>query len=209
MSKIPALLLMSLILLTGCSDEKKFKVLPKESVILAFGDSLTYGYGTAALDESYPSRLESIIGYTVINGGLNGDSASNGKERIVDVVEESDPDVVILSLGGNDMLRKQDQNLEADLSDIVAYLKTRNIKVILLSEPKPSITLLNVTLKDADVYKVVADKFKIPLISGVFSNYLSDQKYKSDTIHLNALGYSEVAKDVAAKLVDFGMVEPK
>lgn len=206
MLKVQALLLTIFIALSGCSDDIEVNTLSRSSTIVAFGDSLTYGYGANTLEDSYPSKLEEITGYKVINAGLNGDTAHNGTERIISVVEESNPNLVILSLGGNDMLRKQDQKLAANLSKIIEYLKTRNIQVVILAEPQPSITLLSMGLSDADVYNELANKYDIPIIKEVFSKYLSQQKYKSDTIHLNSEGYQLVAEDVAKELKSIGLI---
>jgi len=196
-----------IIIITGCSKEMNIQPLSKSSVIVAFGDSLTYGYGAKYSSDSYPKQLESITGYTVINAGLNGDTAENGKNRIQSVIEEHAPDLVILSLGGNDMLRGQYKNLESNLSIIVKYLLKENIQVVLLAEPRPNINFMIAGLSDDSVYEKVAESYNIPLISGVFSKYLSNNQYKSDTIHLNTEGYGLVANDVADELKSIGIIK--
>lgn len=190
------------IMLSACQE--KYPTLQKTSTIVAFGDSLTFGYG-APENKSYPAQLSAISGYQIINAGLNGDTAANGKERIIEVVEKYKPNAVILSLGGNDMLRRQNQNLERDLNQIVTFLKSNNIRVILLAEPQPTILGRSIGVSDADVYEKVADRQNIPLLSEIFSRYLSDQKYKSDLIHLNAEGYKRVAEDIANELKDMNI----
>lgn len=192
--------LTSTILLMGCSE--KLPPISKNSTIVAFGDSLTFGKG-APTDKSYPEQLKKITGYNIINSGLNGDTANNGKERIYEVVEEYSPDVVILSLGGNDMLRKNTQNLKNDLSSIVEYLQKENIKVILLAEPNPQLTIMG--LKDAPVYKEISEKYEIFLLENKFSKYLANETYKSDMIHLNEIGYKKVAEDIATDLKKSGL----
>lgn len=201
------LILGLILLITACSEPIKVDKLDEGSIILAFGDSLTYGFGAGSIENSYPSKLQNITGYSVINAGLNGDTASNGRYRIVDVVEEYNPDLVIVGIGGNDMLRNQDKQLENNLSKIVEYLLEQKIDVVLLAEPQPSMTFMITSLSDAEVYKNVAKKYNIPVISDVYSNYLSDNKYKSDTIHLNSDGYELVAKDIAESLREFGYID--
>lgn len=188
------------LLISACSE--KLPPIHKESTIVAFGDSLTFGKG-ATNDKSYPAQLELITGYKIINTGLNGDTANNGKERIYSVVEEYSPDVVILSLGGNDMLRRNTQSLKSDLSSIVEYLQSSKIKVILLAEPNPQITIMG--LKDASVYKEIAQKYNLFLLENKFSKYLVNDTYKSDMIHLNELGYQKVAEDIADDLKKSGL----
>lgn len=201
------LLTVGILSLSACSDHDSVIKLNNDSKIVAFGDSLTYGYGSLSEDSTYPSKLEKITGYTVINEGVNGDTAHAGVNRIKKVVQEHNPELVLVSLGGNDMLRKQDKELEANLSAIVEYLIARNIQVVLIAEPQPSIAFLVNSLNDAEVYEIVATKYKVPLIENVFSKYLSEYKYKSDTIHLNSEGYELVAEDVAKQLKSFGYID--
>lgn len=202
-----SLLITAVLTLAACSDHDDVIKLENNSTIVAFGDSLTYGYGALSRDDTYPSQLEKITGYTVINAGVNGDTAHAGVKRIRKVVQEHNPELVLVSLGGNDMLRKQDKELEANLSAIVEYLISRNIQVVLVAEPQPSIAFLVNSLNDAEVYQIVAKKYNIPLIENVFSKYLSEYKYKSDTIHLNSEGYELVAEDVAKELKSFGFID--
>lgn len=202
-----SLMIVAAFTLSACSDHDDVIKLTNNSTIVAFGDSLTYGYGALSSVDTYPSQLEKITGYTVINEGVNGDTAYAGVKRIRAVVQEHNPDLVILSLGGNDMLRKQDKELEENLSKMVEYLLSRNIQVVLLAEPQPSIAFLVSSLSDAEVYQTVARKHNIPLIENVFSKYLSEYKYKSDTIHLNSDGYELVAEDVAKELKSFGFID--
>lgn len=202
-----SLLITVALTLAACSDHDDVIKLENNSTIVAFGDSLTYGYGALSRDDTYPSQLEKITGYTVINAGVNGDTAHAGVKRIRKVVQEHNPELVLVSLGGNDMLRKQDKDLEANLSAIIEYLISRNIQVVLIAEPQPSIAFLVNSLNDAEVYQTVAKKYDIPLIENVFSKYLSDYKYKSDTIHLNSEGYELVAEDIAKELKSFGFID--
>ncbi len=202
-----SLMIAAALTLAACSDHNDVVKLENNSTIVAFGDSLTYGHGALSDDDTYPSQLEKITGYTVINAGVNGDTAHAGVKRIRKVVQEHNPELVLVSLGGNDMLRKQDKDLEANLSAIVEYLISRNIQVVLIAEPQPSVAFLVNSLNDAEVYQTVAKKYDIPLIENVFSKYLSEYKYKSDTIHLNSEGYELVAEDVAKELKSFGLID--
>lgn len=202
-----SLMITAALTLAACSDHNDVIKLQNNSKIIAFGDSLTYGHGALSDDDTYPSQLEKITGYTVINAGVNGDTAHAGVKRIGKVVQEHNPELVLVSLGGNDMLRKQDKDLEANLSAIIEYLISRNIQVVLIAEPQPSIAFLVNSLNDAEVYQTVAKKYDIPLIENVFSKYLSEYKYKSDTIHLNSEGYELVAEDVAKELKSFGFID--
>ncbi len=74
--------------------------------MLAFGDSLTYGTG-ASLETSYPASLEKIIGYKVINDGIPGEETRDSVNRISQELDKYKPQLVIIFLGGNDLLRQR------------------------------------------------------------------------------------------------------
>lgn len=188
------------LLIISCKDNQI--TLEHNETIVAFGDSLTVGYG-AAPEESYPTKLSEITGYKVINAGLSGDTAANGKSRIVEIVEQYKPKAVIVSLGGNDMLKQEAKNLENDLNQIVTYLKTKKILVIMLAQPRPNLLAVSndgFQFSDANVYEKVADKQNVILLKNIFSTYFNDKDYKSDLIHLNSDGYNLVAEDIANNL---------
>ncbi len=103
--------------------------------LLAFGDSLTAGYGLGA-DEGFAPRLERKLraaGYdiVVVNGGVSGDTTSGGVSRL-DWMLGDHPDFVILELGANDMLRGIDPALtRGNLDTILKTLAERKIPVLL------------------------------------------------------------------------------
>ena len=190
------------IFLTACSE--KLPTLFNSDKIVAFGDSLTYGYNVAP-EHSYPEQLKKMTGYRIINEGLSGDTATLGKKRLQDVVEYHNPSAVILSIGGSDLLAGVTKNLEDDLTWMLQYLKSKDIIVIILSEPQPSFLSKTMGLKDADVYKKVANKEDVFLLDNIFSKYLSDDSLKIDLVHLNEKGYELVAQDIAKRLKKAGL----
>jgi len=105
--------------------------------ILAFGDSLTAGYGLEDVKQALPAQLERALrakghdNVTVINGGISGDTTGGGVSRL-DWSLAAKPDAVILALGANDGLRAIDPALtEANLRKIVARLQQAKIPVLL------------------------------------------------------------------------------
>jgi acyl-CoA thioesterase-1 len=112
-----------------------------ERVIMAFGDSLTAGYGVAP-DETYPALLgarlrEAGYRYRMINAGVSGDTTAGGLRR-VDWALRSKPEIVLLELGANDALRGQDLGqVRANLEAIVARFEAGGARVLLLGMRLP------------------------------------------------------------------------
>lgn len=109
----------------------------KDRLVLAFGDSLTAGYGLKP-NESFPAQLQAAlikggIPARVHNAGVSGDTSAAGRGRLAFVLAglKAKPDLVILELGANDMLRglKPDQT-RANLDAILGELRKRRIPVI-------------------------------------------------------------------------------
>ncbi len=124
---------------TPAASKAPAKSLPK---IVAFGDSLTAGYG---LDppENYPSVLQKRLDadgfkYEVVNAGVSGDTSAGGVRRI-DWAMEGDVRVVILELGANDILRFQPvAEMKKNLSQIILRAKTKGARVLLAGMEAPT-----------------------------------------------------------------------
>ena len=110
--------------------------------ILAFGDSLTAGYGLDNPADAFPAQLERALkakghNISVIQGGISGDTTTGGRSRL-DWSLASHPDAVILELGANDALRAIDPKLTADnLTFIVKRLTDEHIPVLLAGMMAP------------------------------------------------------------------------
>ena len=110
---------------------------PERPLVLAFGDSLTAGYG---LDQGlgFAPQLQATlrrhgVAATVVDGGVSGDTSEAGKARLGWTLDGLDrrPDLVIVELGANDMLRGLDPGLtEKNLDVMLAELKRREIRVL-------------------------------------------------------------------------------
>lgn len=164
-------------------------------VILAFGDSLTFGTG-ASREESYPAALSRRIGFEVVNAGVPGEVSAKGLKRLPKVLDQVRPKLVILCLGGNDMLRRQDlAQTEENLKQMVRLIRAQGAAVVMLGVPEPGLFL-----STADVYERVASELLVPLEDDIIPDLLGDNQYKSDYIHPNAAGYSRLAEAVEALL---------
>ena len=160
--------------------------------IIAFGDSLTAGYGAGA-GEDYPSGLAKLIGREVINAGVSGDTTESALARIdADVLQRS-PRIVIVGLGGNDFLRGAPiASTEANLRSIVKQVQASGAMVVLLGFNFPSLTA-----SYGKMYKRVASDERCLLIPDLLDGIIGNPSLKSDEIHPNAQGYALMAERVA------------
>ena len=195
---LPILLLIAL-LLAACSPSPKLPALPPDGVILAFGDSLTYGTG-AGEGQSYPAVLASLSGHEVVNAGIPGEISAKGLARLPALLDEVQPSLLILCHGGNDMLQKLDLGqTEANLRAMINEVKQRNIPVVLIGVPKPGLLL-----GTAEFYDKVAKEMHVPIEDEALPSILSKGNLKSDYIHPNAAGYRLLAEDVLKLLKKHG-----
>lgn len=167
----------------------------KGSAVIAFGDSLTAGYGAAA-GEDYPSRVTQNIGVTVVNAGVSGDTTESAAARLDADVLAHDPRIVIVGLGGNDFLRSVPiATTEANLRDIVRRIQGAGAMVVLLGFRFPS---LNANYEE--MYERVAAEEGCLLIEKSLAGILTDPSLKSDEIHPNGRGYALMAERVSGPL---------
>tara|TARA_B100001250_G_scaffold297942_1_gene259420 strand:+ start:2358 stop:2981 length:624 start_codon:yes stop_codon:yes gene_type:complete len=198
------LLLLSIVILIACGCGERAILLPplaNDSVILAFGDSLTYGYN-ANKSESYPAILENLTGLRVINAGVSGEISEQGLKRLPKVLDESHPQLMILCHGGNDLLRKMDlEEMELNIRSMIQLSLDRDIPVILLGVPKPGIFL-----SSFDMYEKIANSMNVIFVEDLISDILGNKSLKSDSIHPNTKGYNVMAKEIYSLLLDKGAI---
>ncbi len=202
---VPQRLALALLLipaLVSCG-EKVPRVAPvgPNEVIVAFGDSLTYGTG-AAETESYPAVLAQLIRRRVVRAGVPGELTAQGLARLPQVIEEHHPSLMIVCLGGNDMLRKvDDAQVKSSLREIIRTIKARGIAVVLVGVPKPAL----ITSAPA-FYGELAQEFDIPYEGTVVTDVMYQLELKADPIHPNARGYRKMAEALAELLKKAGAV---
>ena len=179
------------LLFTGCDSGPSIKPFNQESVVLAFGDSLTHGTGASA-GQSYPEVLSELLGRQVINGGIPGEVSAAGLKRLPAVLEEYKPTLVILCHGGNDFLRKLNlATTSSNIDAMITLIRSRGADVVLVGVPK-----IGFGLQVPELYSQIADQYTIPLQKEILVDLLSDNSLKSDVIHPNATGYRLMAEAI-------------
>jgi acyl-CoA thioesterase-1 len=194
--------IMACTVLMACSSSSKSPRLARDSVILAFGDSLTFGTG-AASEESYPVVLERLVGRRVVNSGVPGEVTSEGLSRLPEVLAREKPALLILCHGGNDLLRRLNQQQTAsNLRAMIRLARDRGIAVVIIAVPSPGLSLT-----PPSFYREIATEMKIPFEEEALTTVLSDGSLRSDYIHPNDAGYRRLAESIAALLKKSGAVE--
>jgi len=198
--KRAALVLVLLIAACGGGSPKLSK-LPGDAVVLAFGDSLTFGTG-ASENESYPARLQALIGRKVVSAGVPGETTAAGLARLQSALDESRPALLVLCEGGNDFLQKLDEKAAAEnLRKMIGLARAQGAQVVLIGVPKPGLMP-----STAPLYGEIATELKIPYDDSMLVKILTDNELKSDLIHPNAKGYERMAEGVAALLKKSGAI---
>ena len=182
---------------TRVADEPSTPPLPTAAAkltILAFGDSLTEGFGVDS-EENYPSRLEGKLrqnGYDVrvINGGSSGETSTSALAR-VDWMLNTAPDLVIVETGANDALRGIDLELtRKNLDEIVAKFTEGDALVIVAGMQIVQNLGEEYTDEFAAIYPSVAEKYDAILIPFILEGVAAEPELnQSDFIHPNAAGY--------------------
>ena len=196
-----------LLLLAGCEQESRYATIESGTVVLAFGDSVTYGVG-AGKGQDYPLLLAQRTGWNVVNAGISGDTAQNAKHRLGTLLARHQPTLVLVELGGNDFLRQRQASLvKGDLRDIIEESMASGATTALIAVPKVSMLRASIgALSDSPIYAELAEETGALLVPGIFAEVLSDDALKADQIHPNAAGYRQFTDALLEKLASAGLV---
>lgn len=176
--------------------------------IVAFGDSLTAGYGLP-LYESYPQQLQEILKtkglqVKVINAGVSGETSKGNNER-ADFIKEQNPNMIIWGIGGNDALRALSiEEVKKNMESTIQILQSAKNKPKILMLKMQSPLNAGVTYKkefDA-VYEDLAKKYNLPLVPFVTDSvFLNPELMLGDRIHPNKEGYAKLIEDNLLEIV--------
>jgi lysophospholipase L1-like esterase len=200
-ARVVSILAFAFVAACGGPSVPKVAKLDAAAIVLAFGDSLTFGTGAGAAN-SYPVVLEKLIERKVVRSGVPGETSEEGLARLPEVLEEIKPALLLLCHGGNDFLRKQDEAKTVEnLRAMVKLARERGVQVILLATPKPGLGVVKVPF-----YAELGREFGIPVEETILADVLGDRSLKSDLVHPNAEGYKKIGEAVAKLLRKAGAV---
>ena len=206
-------------LLTACSDQPagnhgaaQTAKVPNATVpvadgklVVAFGDSLYAGYGVAQ-NESFPFRLEQALkagglAVQVHNAGVSGETSLGGMQRLAFTLDglPRKPDLLLLDLGGNDMLRGlPPEDSEKNLRAILDQLKQRHIPVLLTGMMAAPNMGKDYGAKFDAIYPRLAKDYDLPLYPFFLDGVIGDPKLmQADSIHPNPAGVTIIVGKIA------------
>jgi acyl-CoA thioesterase I len=206
-ARVPAplrrvLALLLLIIAAGCGE--RVSALPRlggDDVILAFGDSLTYGIGAPA-ENSYPAVLSQLIDRNVVRSGVPGEVTEDALRRLPAELDAHQPRLLLLCIGGNDLLHRVDERkIESNIRAMIHLARSRGIAVVLIGVPRPRLIG-----SPPEFYADLAKEFGIPYEGNIVKDLLYHSETKSDYVHPNVPGYRRMAEAIAKLLHQAGAV---
>ncbi|MFN3440156.1 MAG: GDSL-type esterase/lipase family protein [Acidovorax sp.] len=204
---VTSLAAVALALLAGCGRKApRAQAVPPDATVLALGDSLTSGVGASA-DTAYPAVLARLTGWKVVNGGISGDTSAQALARLPGLLQKHTPALVIVSIGGNDFLRRQSAaTTRSNIRQICADAQSSGAQVLLVAVPELTMLAAVGQLSDHAMYEEIASELKVALHSKGWSGVLAQERLRADQIHANAAGYEEFTQGLVQTLKQTGLL---
>lgn len=173
--------------------------------VVFLGDSLTAGLGLAA-DDAYPAQLGRALAdrglpVDVVNAGVSGDTSAGGLRRVDWVLSQS-PDILVVALGANDMLRGlSPAECKANLRAIVEKGRAAGAQVLLLGmRANPTLGPDYVAEFDA-IYPALAAELGVPLVPFLLDGVAGDASLnQADGVHPTRDGYTRITTNLLPAL---------
>ena len=169
----------------GCN--KKSPTGPSSIEVLAFGDSLTFGFG-ASSGNGYVPVLERRLAIDIFNSGIPGNTTADALVRLNTSVLSRDPEVVLVLLGGNDLLQNVPLQTRIDnITQIVERIRGDGSKVILVGVGSGQFDPFNGALPD------LANRTGSTYVPNILDGIITNPALMFDSIHPNDAGYAIMA----------------
>lgn len=186
--------------LVGCGDVPITNIPPQNERICCFGDSLVAGVGARSEAENYPAFLAAKSGRAVVNWGTPGDTTADGLEKTDQFIDEKFG-IVIVTLGGNDILRRLPwPETKANLHRIFQSIQRSGAVVVFTGVTGP----LNPSRNR--LYRNICAEEGVLFVPEILDGILQDSALRADSVHPNSAGYKMVADRVHDALSDAGLL---
>ncbi len=168
----------------------------QDKVIIAFGDSLTRGYGIVPPEKNYVVWLSDYVNIPIINAGKTGDTTADALVRLKSDVLDKKPNIVIVFLGGNDFLMGYSSDVtEVNLTTIVSDIQKTGAKVILLGGDTQLASDV-----EQKIQKVANQEKVFAYIPNILNGILFRKDLMYDNLHPNGKGHELIAQKILPAL---------
>lgn len=181
--------------------------LPAGTPVLVLGDSIAAGYG-ASRDAAFPARLQAATGWDVVNAGVSGDTSSGALLRLAPLLESHRPALVVVEIGGNDLLRGvPPERTRANIDQMLSRVSAAGARAVLVAVPEPNLFAYQLgRLSDHPMYRDLAAAHGALLVEGAVSRALARASTRVDPIHPNADGQRLIGEALVTALRSAGLV---
>lgn len=163
------------------------------TAVVAFGDSLTAGYG-APKGSAYPAVLAAKLGREVVNLGMSGETAVHAPSRLPEVLAQN-PHMVLIEFGANDFMQnRRMEDALAAVAEIVDAVQQAGAVAVIVDTGAPGMGHYS------RAYKKLAKEKGAIFVPGILEGIFNKRQYKSDMVHPNAAGYEIVAERVYERI---------
>src|SRR3989344_6982573 len=160
-----------------------------EKPIVFFGNSITAGQGAGA-DEDFPSLIGKTLNIPIVNAGVSGSTTHDALLRINKDVISKNPSIVVIELGGNDLLEHVDIGVSRrNFDSILSKISTTGAKIVVLD-----VKFFVFHQKYETDWRDLAKKYNAVYAPDILEGIIADPRLKFDDIHPNAKGYQKIAE---------------
>ena len=199
----------ALLLLCGLSAcSKPETALPVQTTVLILGDSLTQGVGASSAQSSYPALLKQQTQWNIINGGVSGNTSAQALARLPELLQQHQPKLVIISIGGNDFLQRlSNSDTQANIAQSIALSQQSGAQVLLVAVPELTLAAAVGHPNDHAMYAQLAQSHQVYLLEDAWSDVLADDSLRADPVHANDAGYQAFSKLLVKRLQQIGWLD--
>ena len=183
----PFLWLVTILLVGGCSSDVKFTDKERSGPVVVLGDSLAEGYQLKP-EESFVALLGTRLDVEIVNLGLKGATTAESLPRVKEEVLPLEPSLVVIELGGNDVLQKVDPvETKANLQAMIDQVHEKKIPILLLG-------VRGGLMSDrfADMFSELASDNEVAYVPDILDGILTSPGLRIDSIHPNREGHIKI-----------------